>query len=78
MNLIYIRNSSSKCMEILDEIYKAMNTLTLTGYSQQKTNINCMEALQQVYGQLKEINSQSSDEVEKQQKEMIDKAGSPK
>lgn len=62
MNLIYIKNSSEKCMEILDNIYKALNTLTLTSYSQQKTNINCMEALQQVYAQLKEINEEVSNE----------------
>ena len=64
MDLAYIKNSSEKCMEILDNIYKAMNTLTLTSYSQQKTNTNCMEALQQVYEQLKEINKEVSDKLE--------------
>ena len=61
MNLVYIKNSSQKCMEILIEVYNAMNTLQLTGYAQQKTNTNCMEALQQVYSQLKEINKESDE-----------------
>ena len=56
-------------MEILDNVYKALNTLTLTSYAQQKTNINCMEALQQVYGQLTEINKQASEELEQNSKE---------
>jgi hypothetical protein len=51
-------------MNILDNVYKALNTLNLTGYSQQKTNINCMEALQQVYGQLEKINEEVSKEDE--------------
>ena len=69
MNIVYIKNSSEKCMEILDSVYKALNTLTLTSYAQQKTNINCMEALQQVYGQLTEINKQASEELEQSSKE---------
>lgn len=61
MNLVYIKNSSQKCMEILTDVYNAMNTFQLTGYAQQKTNTNCMEALQQVYNQLKEINKESDE-----------------
>ena len=63
MNLTYIKNSSEKCMELLDNIYKAMNTFNLVGYAQQKTNVNCMDALQQVYSQLVEINKQASEEI---------------
>lgn len=63
MNLTYIKNSSEKCMELLDNIYKAMNTFNLVGYAQQKTNVNCMDALQQVYSQLVEINKQVSEEI---------------
>lgn len=63
MNLTYIKNSSEKCMELLDNIYKAMNTFNLVGYAQQKTNINCMDALKQIYGQLVEINKQASEEI---------------
>lgn len=64
MDITYIKNSSATCMNILDNVYKALNTLNLTGYSQQKTNINCMEALQQVYGQLEKINEEVSKEDE--------------
>lgn len=63
MNLVYIKNSLEKCMEILDNIYKAMDTFNLVGYAQQKTNVNCMEALQQVYGQLKAINKEVVDDL---------------
>lgn len=63
MNLTYIKNSSEKCMELLDNIYKAMNTFNLVGYAQQKTNVNCMDALQQVYSQLVEINKQVNEEI---------------
>ena len=63
MDLIYVKNSSEKCMEILDEVFKAMNTFNLVGYAQQKTNVNCMEALQQVYGQLKAINKEAVDDL---------------
>nr|DAT69639.1 MAG TPA: hypothetical protein [Caudoviricetes sp.]DAT69715.1 MAG TPA: hypothetical protein [Caudoviricetes sp.] len=65
MNITYIKNSSKTCMNILENIYSAMNTLSLTGYAQQKTNANCMEALQQVYEQLKNINEEASKEDDK-------------
>lgn len=67
MDILYLKNSSNACMEILEKVYNAMNTLTLTSYAQQKTNINCMEALQQVYGQLKEINTEASKALEEQE-----------
>lgn len=73
MDILYIRNSSQKCMEILTDVYNAMNTFQLTGYAQQKTNTNCMESLQQVYGQLKEINKEA-DEALKEEKEKDNKS----
>lgn len=63
MNISYIKNSSEQCMNILEDIYKALNTFNLVGYAQQSTNINCMDALKQVYGQLEEINKQVTDEL---------------
>lgn len=65
MDITYIKNSSKSCMSLLENIYNALNTLSLTGYAQQKTNANCMEALQQVYEQLKNINEEASKEDDK-------------
>lgn len=65
MDIAYIKNSTKSCMSLLENVYNALNTLSLTGYAQQKTNANCMEALQQVYEQLKNINKEVSKEDDK-------------
>ena len=42
-------------LQTIINIFEALKTLTLTGYTNQKTNINCIEALQGLYEEIKEL-----------------------
>ena len=45
-------------LQTIINIFEALKTLTLTGYTNQKTNINCIEALQGLYEDLNVLNKE--------------------
>ena len=55
-------------LQTIINIFEALKTLTLTGYTNQKTNINCIEALQGLYEDLNVLNKEIK-ESNKNQKE---------
>lgn len=55
-------------LQTIINIFEALKTLTLTGYTNQKTNINCIEALQGLYENLNVLNKEIK-ESNKNQKE---------
>ena len=55
-------------LQTIVNIFEALKTLTLTGYTNQKTNINCIEALQKLYEDLDVLNREIK-ELNKNQKE---------
>lgn len=55
-------------LQTIINIFEALKTLTLTGYTNQKTNINCIEALQGLYENLNVLNKEIK-ELNKNQKE---------
>lgn len=55
-------------LQTIVNIFEALKTLTLTGYTNQKTNINCIEALQKLYEDLNVLNREIK-ESNKNQKE---------
>lgn len=55
-------------LQTIVNIFEALKTLTLTGYTNQKTNINCIEALQKLYEDLNVLNREIK-ELNKNQKE---------
>lgn len=55
-------------LQTIVNIFEALKTLTLTGYTNQKTNINCIEALQELYEDLNVLNREIK-ESNKNQKE---------
>lgn len=55
-------------LQTIVNIFEALKTLTLTGYTNQKTNINCIEALQKLYENLSVLNKEIK-ELNKNQKE---------
>lgn len=55
-------------LQTIINIFEALKTLTLTGYTNQKTNINCIEALQGLYENLSVLNKEIK-ELDKNQKE---------
>lgn len=55
-------------LQTIINIFEALKTLTLTGYTNQKTNINCIEALQGLYENLNVLNKEIK-ELDKNQKE---------
>ena len=55
-------------LQTIVNIFEALKTLTLTGYTNQKTNINCIEALQKLYENLNVLNREIK-ELNKNQKE---------
>lgn len=55
-------------LQTIVNIFEALKTLTLTGYTNQKTNINCIEALQKLYENLNVLNREIK-ESNKNQKE---------
>lgn len=55
-------------LQTIVNIFEALKTLTLTGYTNQKTNINCIEALQKLYEDLNILNREIK-ESNKNQKE---------
>ena len=57
-----------KDLQTIINIFEALKTLTLTGYTNQKTNINCIEALQGLYENLNVLNKEIK-ELNKNQKE---------
>ena len=57
-----------KDLQTIINIFEALKTLTLTGYTNQKTNINCIEALQGLYEDLNVLNKEIK-ESNKNQKE---------
>ena len=55
-------------LQTIINIFEALKTLTLTGYTNQKTNINCIEALQGLYENLNVLNKEIK-ELSKNQEE---------
>lgn len=55
-------------LQTIVNIFEALKTLTLTGYTNQKTNINCIEALQKLYEDLNVLNREIK-ELNKNQEE---------
>ena len=55
-------------LQTIVNIFEALTALTLTGYTNQKTNINCIEALQKLYEDLNVLNREIK-ELNKNQKE---------
>ena len=55
-------------LQTIVNIFEALKTLTLTGYTNQKTNIKCIEAVQKLYEDLNVLNREIK-ELNKNQKE---------
>lgn len=63
----------NQSINLIDKIYEALNTLSLTGYAQTKTYSNSMEAIQVVKNNLNEIKEDLEKENTAQSKEKSSK-----